>query len=633
MNIIIGTAGHVDHGKTELIKALTGKDTDRLHEEKERGISIVLGFAPLKLTDELNVGVVDVPGHERFVKTMVSGAVGVDMALLVVAADEGVMPQTEEHMEVLRLLGVRYGVVAITKTDLAEEDLAGLVEEETRELTKGTFLEGAPLVRTSVVTGEGIEELRRALTDVALSVEKLRSGDFFRMPVDRVFIRQGIGTIVTGTTWSGEVKKGDELLVEPVHRKVRVREVQSFDRTLDAATPGLRTALALHGIKKEEMELGYQLVSPGVLEPANMIDASIEVSNLKGAGIKNRQRVRFHHAANEILARVITLEGDALGPGEKGFVQLRLERPAVAMRGDRFVIRSYSPMRVIAGGTILDPVAIKARPKFFGEIVNHLRILEGGSSEEIVTEAAERERQHGIGRTDLIRLGIGSSEIDGIVSTLEAARKIASVGGRVFAESFIAEKVEEAVRLVSDFTAANRLSWGMEREELRSRLEIEFVPLLELIVERGINEGRMFAKDSLIRTGGGDRDLSAEDSAMLRDIENALEAAEYEFLSEEDLKDRVKATGDVRHYLKMLEEEEKAVRIIPGCYMHRSFYEKMLEKVKELLKNKDTMNVAEFKGLFSLSRKFAVPLLEHLDSKRYTVRVGNERKAGPAAGG
>ncbi|RKZ06675.1 hypothetical protein DRQ05_04375, partial [bacterium] len=215
----------------------------------------------------------------------------------------------------------------------------------------------------------------------------------------------------------------------------------------------------------------------------------------------------------------------------------------------------------------------------------------------------------------------------------EAARKIASVGGRVFTESFIAEKMEEAVRLVSDFTAANRLSWGMEREELRSRLEIEFVPLLELIVERGINEGRMFAKDSLIRTGGGDRDLSAEDSAMLRDIENALEAAEYEFLSEEDLKDRVKATGDVRHYLKMLEEEEKAVRIIPGCYMHRSFYEKMLEKVKELLKNKDTMNVAEFKGLFSLSRKFAVPLLEHLDSKRYTVRVGNERKAGPAAGG
>jgi selenocysteine-specific elongation factor len=261
-NLIIGTAGHVDHGKTEIVKALTGRDTDRLKEEKKRGISIVLGFAPLDLGDGIVAGIVDVPGHERFVKTMVSGAVGIDLALLVVAADEGVMPQTDEHFEVLRFLGIRGGVIAITKTDLADGEIIGVVEEEIRNLVKGSAFEGAPIIRTSAVTGEGLGDLTKALKAQALALSERESSDFFRMPVDRVWTKSGIGTIVTGTAWSGEVRKGDELVIEPGGRSVRVREVQSFDRALETASAGMRTALALHGVRVSEVAIGNQVLPP-----------------------------------------------------------------------------------------------------------------------------------------------------------------------------------------------------------------------------------------------------------------------------------------------------------------------------------------------------------------------------------
>ncbi len=286
-HVIIGTAGHVDHGKTELVKALTGHDTDRLAEEKKRGISIVLGFAPIDLGNGMEAGVVDVPGHERFVKNMVSGAVGVDLALIVVAADEGVMPQTEEHFEVLRLLGVSSGVIAITKMDLVDEDIAGVVESEVEDLLAGTPLAGSPFVRTSVVTGSGIEEARAALARAAGEAAGRAPGFFFRMPVDRVFTRSGIGTIVTGTTWSGHVKSGDELMLEPQGRKVRVREVQSFEHDIDESVSGMRTAMALHGVKVEDVSIGNQLIEHGVLPVSFMIDVVAMPGSGRITGCRN----------------------------------------------------------------------------------------------------------------------------------------------------------------------------------------------------------------------------------------------------------------------------------------------------------------------------------------------------------
>ena len=354
-NLIIGTAGHVDHGKTEIVRALTGKDTDRLAEEKQRGISIVLGFAPLDLGDGLTAGLVDVPGHERFVKNMVSGAVGVDLALMVIAADEGVMPQTREHFEVLRLLGVTKGVIAVSKIDLVDDEMADLVESEVRDLVKGTGLEKSPVVRTSALTGEGIDELRLALRGQAETVQEKGRIDIFRMPVDRAFTRSGIGTIVTGSIWSGEVRKGDVLLLEPGGGKVRVREVQSFDMELESAGSGQRAAIALHGVRVDEIGIGDQLVTPDELARTSMIDATVEMSGLEGSRLKNRQRIRLHHAAGEILARAVLLDSEEMDAGSSGLIQFRLEKKTVARLGDRFVLRSYSPMRVIGGGKVLDP--------------------------------------------------------------------------------------------------------------------------------------------------------------------------------------------------------------------------------------------------------------------------------------
>ncbi|MDD3642360.1 MAG: selenocysteine-specific translation elongation factor, partial [Candidatus Krumholzibacteria bacterium] len=302
-HIIIGTAGHVDHGKTEIVRALTGFETDRLAEEKARGISIVLGFAPIDLGPGIEAGVVDVPGHERFVKNMVSGAVGVDVALIVVAADEGVMPQTEEHFEVLRLLGVSSGVIAVTKADLVDAETAEIVESEVADMLRGTPLEGAPFVRTSTVTGQGIVELREALSRTVRSAASRAAGEFFRMPVDRVFTRSGIGTIVTGTTWSGSARTGDELVLEPAGVRVRVREVQSFEHDIDASSAGMRTAVALHGIKVEDIATGDQLIAPGALPVSSILDVRLEMSRLPGSRLRSRQRIRFHHAAAEILGR------------------------------------------------------------------------------------------------------------------------------------------------------------------------------------------------------------------------------------------------------------------------------------------------------------------------------------------
>ncbi len=629
MNIIIGTAGHVDHGKTELIKALTGRNTDRLDEEKKRGISIVLGFAPLSLAEGLNVGVVDVPGHERFVKTMVTGAVGVDLALLVVAADEGVMPQTEEHMEVLRLLGVEKGVVAITKTDLVDEETVEFVEEEVREFVSGTFLDGAEVVRTSVVTTEGIEELRNALTRAALSIEKRRSGDFFRMPIDRIFTMQGIGTIVTGTTWSGEVRKGDELVVEPIGRAIRIRDVQSFDRSLDSATSGLRTALAVHGVKRDELEIGHQIVTPGVLESTGIINALLEVSPVKGAGVKTRQRIRFHHAAKEILGRVVIIGKEVLSPGEKGYVQLRLEEPAVAKRGDRFVIRSYSPMRVIAGGVILDPVALKAREKHFPDILKELRVLDDGSREDIVGLLVERSGVSGMDERELLRFGLSRAEIEGVVETLSKDGKIVKMGTSLFSGGLVKEKIREMLEIVKSSMKENRLKWGMEREELRAGLGLSGSPLFDLLMELGTAGGDIFTKGSLVRVGSRDMALSDEEERRLQRIEKRVKQGGFEFARVDDL---VETTGDrdqLLSGLKLLEERGSVKRITQGVYIHSAFYARLLEMVRDVIISEGRISIGRFKEMFGLSRKFAVPLLEHLDGIGYTRRIDNERVKGP----
>jgi selenocysteine-specific elongation factor len=628
-NLIIGTSGHVDHGKTEIVKALTGRNTDRLREEQERGISIVLGFAPLDLGDGVTAGIVDVPGHERFVKTMVSGAVGVDLAILVVAADEGVMPQTEEHFEVLRLLGVRDAVIAITKIDLVDAGLAGLVEEEIRDLVRGSAFEGAPVIRTSVVTGAGLAELRETLRRRALALGERESADFFRMPIDRVWTRSGIGTIVTGTAWSGEVRKGAELVLEPGGAQVRVREVQSFEATLEAASAGMRTALALHGVRVSEVEAGMQALTPGVLAPASMLNAFVEVGRLSPGPLKNRQRVRFHHAASEIIGRVVTLDGGEIAPGGGGYVQMRLERPAVARRGDRFILRSYSPQRVIGGGRVLDPDAPKLKAHAAASVRERLEALDRGTAEDAVVACAASGAAAGLRIAALARYGLARDEIPGVIDALVKAGRLVSIEGRIFDARIVAETGRSLVAMIEAMSAENKLLWGVDREELKERASLREGPLFEHLMEEGKRRGTLFFKGARVRAGSGERELSEADEKALRAIEARIREAGHAFATKADLAAIVRDERRLVSYLHILADRGAIVRIGSDGAMHADAYRELLDTVRARLRDGGALAVGDFKEMFGFSRKFAVPILEHLDREGFTRREGDARRAGP----
>jgi len=627
-NLIIGTSGHVDHGKTEIVKALTGRNTDRLREEQERGISIVLGFAPLDLGEGVMAGVVDVPGHERFVKTMVSGAVGVDLALLVVAADEGVMPQTEEHFEVLRLLGVRDAVIAITKIDLADDELVGLVEDEIRNLVKGSAFEGAPVIRTSAVTGAGLSQLRETLRVRALALGERATADFFRMPIDRVWTRSGIGTIVTGTAWSGEVRKGAELVLEPGGKSVRVREVQSFEETLEAASAGMRTALALHGVRVSEVEAGMQALTPGVLSPASMINAFVEAGRLSPGALRNRQRVRFHHAASEIIGRVVTLDGGEIAPGSNGYIQIRLEKPAVARRGDRFILRSYSPQRVIGGGRILDPDAPKLKTHSAALVRERLKALDAGTAEDTVVACAASGGNTGFGIAALERYGLARDEMEGAVDALVKAGRIVSIEGRVFEKRIVLDTGRSLVAMIEAMSGENKLSWGVDREELRERSSLREGPLFDYLMEEGKGGGTLFFKGGRVRSGSGERELSAADEKALGALEARVREAGHAFATKADLLAIVRDEKRLVSYLHILADRGSIVRISADGVMHAERYRELLEKVRARLLGGGALSVGDFKEMFGFSRKFAVPILEHLDKEGFTRREGDARKAG-----
>jgi selenocysteine-specific elongation factor len=628
-HLIIGTAGHVDHGKTEIVKALTGRDTDRLKEEKERGISIVLGFAPLDLGDGVTAGIVDVPGHERFVKTMVSGAVGIDLALLVVAADEGVMPQTEEHFEVLRFLGIKGGVIAITKTDLADRDIVSVVEEEIRNLVKNTAFESAPIVRTSAVTGEGLAELADALKAQALAIAERVSSDFFRMPVDRVWTKSGIGTIVTGTSWSGEVHKGDELVLEPDGKVVRVREVQSFDRAVESASAGMRTALALHGVRVNEVTIGNQVLTPGILAPSSMCDATIEVSRLAGAGIKNRQRVRFHHAASEIIGRIVLLEGDAMRQGTRGYAQLRLEKPIVARTGDRFIVRSYSPQRVIGGGTILDPNPVKLRRHAAHRALAFLRELDGGSPSEIVAALASQAGIAGFSVAGLARYGLRKRDAQEARGSLEREKRIVVVEDRLFDARVVREKESELLSMIARMSGPDSLLWGIDREELKERSGLRDGPLFDFLMEAGRRRGTLFFKGGRVRAGSGERELPEKDRKALEALEARIREGGFAFAGKADLVGIMPDEKRLLSYLRILGEQGSIVRISSDGYLSVERYRRILDTIRERLLPEGSVSIGDFKGLFGVSRKFAVPILEHLDREGFTRREGDVRKAGP----
>jgi selenocysteine-specific elongation factor len=633
-SLIVGTAGHIDHGKSALVRALTGTDPDRLPEEKRRGITIDLGFADLQL-DNLRLGFVDVPGHERFVKNMLAGAHGIDVLALIIAADEGVMPQTREHFDICRLLGVRNGLIVITKSDLVEQEMLSLVESEAREMVAGSFLDDAPIVAVSSKTGAGLDELKSQLIAIGERVPS-RSADFVtRLPIDRAFSMKGFGAVVTGTLISGEINEGDDLELLPPAMKVRVRGLQVHGASVREANAGQRTAVNLGGVDTAQIERGMVLAPPGRLRPTQIVDVWIDVLPEASRGVRSRSRVRFHIGATEVLGRVRVLDEPAEIPaGSGGLAQIRLEAPVVALHGDRFILRSYSPAQTVAGGVIVDPFAAKHRGK---ELAQTRRLLRSLLEEDrvakfrgFVTGSGER----GLRLADIAAAtGWNNDVLASVASAAQAGEQVIDAGGVYLAR----ESFERLSSMVLDELARHHkrepLARGMLRETLREKVFAHSLPeLFGAVIARLETTGAVASEKDIIRAAGHSVGLSEQDAQMSARIEQVYRDAGVEAPSIDDVMKRTGVTisqrTQARKILQLLVDGKKLVRIQNEMFMHSDVLEALKAKLHTYASKHEPqrlIDVPTFKELAGVSRKYAIPLLEYFDREQVTRRTGDKR--------
>ncbi len=626
---VIGTAGHIDHGKTALVRRLTGVDTDRLKEEKERGISIDLGFAPLTTPAGRRVGIVDVPGHEKFVRNMLAGVGGIDLVLLVVAADEGVMPQTREHFAIVNLLGIPRGIVVLTKADRVGDDAWwGEVEADVEALVAGSFLEGAPVVRFSAVTGEGTPALLAAL-DVALAVGVERGeAEPARLPIDRVFSVEGFGTVVTGTLWRGRIAVGDTVAIEPAGRTARVRSVETHGATVEAAVAGQRTAIALHGLAKEDLARGDWVLAPGSLAASTLVTARIDLLPDTPKPLVSRQRVRFHLGSGEALARVALLEGDELKPGDSALAQFLLETPVVPARGDRFVFRAYSPMRTLGGGTVLEPAASKRKR---GD-VRGLAVTERGDATERVAQALREaglvpRRDEELARALELAPTVVTAEVERLIADGEAMRL---ADGRALA---IADGLHTAAARVRDELAghakAHPLRFGPGRGELKSRLARALDgAVFDAALAAGLGNGSLVVRGDRVSEAPG-RELSGKYAEAATRLLEALERGGF---APPELATLLPPPGlnaaEATELVGRLLADQRAMRIDATFVWSRPAWERAVEWVGGHFAGAPALTVADLKNGLGISRKWAVPLLEALDREEITRREGDVRVPG-----
>ena len=644
-SIILGTAGHVDHGKTTLVKALTGVDTDRLKEEKERGITIELGFANLVLPSGLSLGVVDVPGHEKFVKNMVAGAAGMDLVALVIAADEGVMPQTTEHLEICQLLGVNHGLVVLTKRDMVDEEWLELVIDDVKEFMKGTFLEDAPVTAVSSTTGQGIHELLSALDILAQETPGRSLSGPYRLPVDRVFTSKGFGTVVTGTTISGQINVGDNVLIYPSGTESRIRGIQNHGRDAERAEPGLRTALNLQGIGREQVKRGDVVSIPGALHPSFLLD--LEFTFLKSAEkpMKHRTPVRFHAGTAEVMGRIL-LRGDRINPGDTMPVQVQLDAPVAVLPGDFYVIRSYSPVRTIGGGRILHPVPRK-RKRSRPELWDEMKTLVDGTDEDLINYHIKRSGLRGLERDEVaVRTGLYGKPLARELDRLLGGKviiKADSEGRLVHAEVYEGLK-DDIKALLEGYHALNPLVTGLAKEELRSRLfpssgiggKDAAVSSAQRLFQKALSELEeedvVAVEKELVRLTSHEVALGEKEKDIREGLEQTFkEAGLQPPLSAEVIKevaDRAQVSlKSVEDVFALMVREGTLVRLRDNMFVHPDVLTDIEQKVTSFLKRNGEMGVSDFRKLADgISRKYMIPLLEHFDSRKITLRVGDVRR-------
>lgn len=628
-HIIVGTAGHIDHGKTALVKALTGMDADRLKEEKQRGITIDIGFAFLKVGHDIELGIIDVPGHEKFVKNMLAGVGGIDLAILVIAADEGIMPQTEEHLAICDLLQIQQGLVAVTKIDLVDEEWLEMVLEDIRGGLKGTFLQDAPIVPVSSKTGAGVDQLLHELETLAVQVQERSSEGLFRLPIDRVFTIKGFGTVVTGTLISGVVQTEDAVEILPEHIKTRVRNVQVHDHPVETAYAGQRTALNLHGLEKREIERGMVLSVPDVLTPTFMLDAYFTLTPKAPKALKHRQRIRFHHGTSEILARVMLFDREELQPGESTYIQIRLESPLVAMARDRFIIRSYSPIMTIGGGEILH-VHPKKYKRSAG-VPERLHTLKDGTVEEIVNLYVQDARLQPI--TPKMIAGMIALHEQEIARSLRDLLRLGTViqtpvqGIAVVHTMHVQQLKTELLEVLTEFHRQFPLKAGMVKEELRKKLPQDLSsPLFQQILDDLVANGHIAVEQKLVRISDHQIHLTPAQEEVKQQLERLYLSTGFQ---PPNASDALKHTGlsekESQEILRVLVDEARLVRLEGELYYHQEVIQEITVKIVAYLKQHQEMTIGHVKDLFQISRKYSVPILAYLDAEGVTIRKGDVR--------
>jgi selenocysteine-specific elongation factor len=626
-HVIVGTAGHIDHGKSALVEALTGTNPDRLEEEKRRGITIDLGFAFLDL-DNARLGFVDVPGHERFVKNMLAGVGGTDLLLLVIAANESIKPQTREHFDICRLLGIPRGIIAITKSDLVDADVLGLVRLEIEEFVRGSFLEGPPIVSVSAKTGDGLDALKQELLRAAQGVPLRDAARHLRLPIDRAFAMKGFGTVVTGTLVAGTLKPEDEVELYPTRKRVRVRGLHSGGKAVERAVAGQRTAVNLAGLEREEIQRGMVLAPPGIFQPSERLDARVTLL-ASARPLKNRARVHFHQGTAERIAEVVLLDRDELKPGESALAQLRLSEPVLLLPGDRFILRQFSPVVTIGGGTVLDARAPRHR-RNDPAVATFLETFERGNREEILAALAAASPR-GLTLAEVIsRTGWTEAEVHQAAKNLSAARHIRIVAEqpRIIVSAPTLAKLATALKAaVEEFHRANPLLPGIPKQELRGRAKNPRPEVFQAALDDLVREKVLTMSGDLVQRAGREIALSSDEARAKELIEKEFERAGLTVPSFAAVLEKLPVERSrAQKILQILLREKVLVKVTDDLVFHRTAMAKLREVLAKYRKERgDKLPIPAFKELTGITRKYAIPLLEYLDREHVTRRVGDER--------
>lgn len=630
-NIIIGTAGHIDHGKTTLIKALTGRETDRWEEEKRRGITIDLGFTYFDLPDGNKAGIIDVPGHEKFIKNMLAGVVGMDLVLLVIAADEGIMPQTDEHINILNLLGIKKGIVVLTKYDLVDEDWLELVKEDIKDDLKDTFLENAPIVEVSSVTKYGINKLVDTIVKLTeTDVEERDTSTIPRLPIDRSFSISGFGTVITGTLISGILKKGEDVEIFPVNKISKIRNIQVHLKDVDYAYAGQRTAINLSNIKKNEIYRGCVIAPVNSMKNTMMLDVKINLLKKSRRIVENRSRLHLYTGTSEILCRVVLLDRDELSPGESCYAQLRLEEEIAVRRGDRFIIRFYSPMETIGGGEIIEPVPTKKK-RFDEDLIEELKIKEKGSNTDVIEKIIKENSKIIPSISEIAKItALSEEEIKKNMEILEEQDKISIFRLKndtyTYHKDYGRDFETKLDKYIFVFHEENKYKKGVKKSEIKSKFfskikQPVFDSLIQAMLEREIIKlDGEFVSLSYFKIKYDENYINAE-----KEVLNILDRAKFDFIKPDELMSMSFKNIKTEDLLSLMISDKKIIKINDECIISQKIYDNAKYILVQFIKINEKITAAEYRDLLDTNRKNAIILLEHFDQLRVTKRSGNDR--------